>query len=219
MSTDWAFESALNLSLLMYRSLPHAGTGETPAFALFGVDVRPLCAGDWRTAPFPVEQDRLRYLLMARQELQERALARSRLLAAEYEGSRKDVRLEVGQLVLVRRRRPQDKLAPGWSLPYRVTHVNGCGTEATLCHLLTGRVRPAVHIQNCRILNLPVSPEQAEEWELLLSRAEDEDFRRKIHLSSAPSLRGETDAPEPRTLQHQSAEIIDLESDDDGQAN
>jgi hypothetical protein len=211
-SSQTDFETALHLVLLMYRSLPHLGTGETPAFALFGTDVRPLVQGDWRSLDFPAEADRLRYLLRTRDDLRLRALSRLRLLEAQLNQSRKPVRLSLGQLVLVRQRKASDKLSPVWSLPYRVTHINEDGTIGTLCSLLTGKVKSSVHVQDCRLLNPPVSPEQVEEWEKAMAVVETDQTRK--YVATAPLPGGECDVPQASISQQQSrVEVFELESD------
>jgi hypothetical protein len=214
LSSRWDFEAALNLAFLMYRAMPHTTTGETPAFALFGTDVRPLVKGDWRTVPYPAEQDRLRFLQHSREDMRQRALARANLLATRYMDERAPAKLEVGNLVLIRRVDKKDKLTPPWSLPYRVTHVNGDGTVATLVSIATGKVRHSVHVQNCRVINPPVGVEQAEEWGRLLE-ASDDTAPRKYLLSSAPLLGGETEEPKPVLAQQRAPVVIELDTDDE----
>jgi hypothetical protein len=87
------------------------------------------------------------------------------------------------------------------------------GSVATLQHLITGRVKPSVHVKDCRIINPPVSAEQVEEWEKLLGQDE-VDGSRKYFLSSAPLLRGEVDEPVPESQQRR-VEVFDLDPDDE----
>jgi transposase InsO family protein len=214
LGSDLEFETALHLVLLMYRSLPHLGTGETPAFALFGKDVRPLVQEDWRSSAFPAERDRLRYLLQFREDLRQRAISRLQMLQAQLNLDRSPVMLKLGQLVLVRRRSKSDKLEPLWSLPYRVTHTNQEGTVGTLQSLHSGKIKSSVHVQDCRVLNPPVSQEQLAEWERAIAPA-DEDFSRK-YRARASLLGGECDVPSPELLQQRnSTEIIEIHSDSD----
>jgi hypothetical protein len=112
----------------------------------------------------------------------------------------------------VRRTKKKDKLSPLWSLPYRVTHVNGDGTVATLSSIATRKIRPSVHVQNCRIINPPVNADQAEDWERQIGSSEDPP-RRKYLLASAPLLGGEDEEPRAVLSQQLSQEIISLDSD------
>jgi hypothetical protein len=122
--------------------------------------------------------------------------------------------LELGQLVLVRRRTKSDKLEPLWSLPYRVTHTNQDGTVGTLRSLHSGQIKSSVHVQDCRVLNPPVSQEQLDEWEKAIAPV-DEDFSRK-YRARASLLGGECDAPSPELLQQRSTtEVIEIQSDSD----
>jgi hypothetical protein len=127
------------------------------------------------------------------------------------------VQLKLGNLVLLRSRKRQDKLSPRWSLPHRVTHVNGDGTVATASSILTGKVRVGVHVKDCRVINPPVSLEQLQEWERLMQLEEVSPSKRRRR---APLSRGESEVPEAaRARQQSSPMIFDLTSESDSESD
>jgi hypothetical protein len=215
---DKDFVMAIHLAVYMYRSLPHLGTGETPAFALFGTDLRPARTLDWRSVPYPPESDRLKFLLSARQEIAARATMRAAQLQEKYDRERRPVQFRLGDLVIVRKV-PKDKLTPSWTLPYRVIAVDRKGTTATLRHILFDKLKSGVHISNCRFLNQPVSDEQQQAWDRLVrqelkgvpSRVRKRALSRLDDVKPLKSVRltvgGESVVPETVTVSHTDSDV------------
>jgi hypothetical protein len=207
--SDKDFLLAIHLALFSYRCLPHEGLGESPAFALFGSDLRPARTKDWRAIPHPNEADRLKFLLSMREEIVKRATLRAARLEAKFAQERSPKQFQLGDLVLVRQP-PKDKLSSQWSLPYRVVAVDNKGTTATLRHLLFDDLKPGVHVSNCRFIGEPTSMEQRAEWDRVV-RTEILDagpnMRKRVaggdwigpEKSRGLAVRGETDAPRRRT--------------------
>jgi hypothetical protein len=188
----------------MYRSVPHVGTGETPAFALFGADLRPARVKDWRSVPYPNESDRLKFLLETRKEIATRAISRAMQMKARYDTERRATQFHEGDLVLIRKP-PKDKLTPNWSFPYRVISVDRKGTTATVRHLFFEKVKSGVHVSNCRFIKEPLAEQQAGWKELVRYELEAAPTRaRKRALSAATekprktvglTVGGENDTP------------------------
>lgn len=167
--------------LFAYRSTLHFGINESPAFLLYGVDMRPPQESDWRFTRDRAEKDRLAFLSRVRLE----TMARAHWLATDkHHTGRRDWKFEVGDLVLLRipekelallaRVEGSVKLLPKWTLPHRVVQVNQDGRVAVVKNLLTGQSRDIslneVHIENARFIERPVGPIQVEEWNAVLSR-------------------------------------------------
>lgn len=169
------FFEALQLVLYSYRSRVHSTTKETPAFLTYGMDLRSPAGNDWRFAPSTPMSDRIKFLNEMRLDIQWRAFEERLHENDKRNESRKDRKFQLHELVLVRAT-PQDKLrfsyqpeahgrklAPRWSLPYRVIKVSHNRKSATVRSLLTKEDRD-VQIQDVRFVNRPSSAVQNEEW-------------------------------------------------------
>lgn len=173
------FDEALQLVLYSYRSTIHTTTGESPAFLLYGADLRAPMDNDWRFQRDISMQQRLKFLNEMRLDIQWKAYDR-RIRAAEAKNKHRiPTEFQLFQLVLVRSTEydkikyahhsndHKHKLTPKWSLPYRVITVYPGGKKALVRSLITRNER-LVHIQDVRFLEPPRSKMQREEWEQIL---------------------------------------------------
>ena len=123
-----------------YRSSIHLGVRESPAFLLYGVDMRPASWHDWRKFRAAGDRNRASYLSMIRLEIQAKAMEAQRLLEEKDNKDRLVRQFSIGDLILIRlsskakkmlaAQRGSSKIMPSWSLPYRVVQVFKGGTTA-----------------------------------------------------------------------------------------
>ena len=174
-----SFEEALQLVMMGYRATIHLSTRESPAFLLYGVDMRPAIERDWRSFRVVADRDRAQYLSLIRLEIQARAIQTQTLLEAKFQKDRIVRKFVVGDLILMRfsekewttlaKVRGSRKIIPKWSIPYRVERVYRSGSLALVKSVVTGYRRftnlREVQLQNARFLEPPQSPEQQMLWD------------------------------------------------------
>lgn len=166
-----SFEDAIALSLLAYRSVLHTTTHESPAYLLYGHDLRLAPDHDWRFTRGFATAGRAQLLSSLRLDVQWQAYQRRLTQNQKRQKDFRPATFELGQLIL----RPLDpsarlnytaafyKAAPRWSVPARVVRVLGQGQRAMVECLLTQRVHQ-VHIHDIDFIRPPVHPVQEEEW-------------------------------------------------------
>jgi hypothetical protein len=165
---------AVQLCCLAYRSQIHLALNDSPAFRLYGVDLPLPIGGDWRYGLGRHDRERVRFLNLQRLDIQSRANIIERSQAVV--GHPGPVQFLVGDLVLMRLQTRdrlaaayQDgskKLAPKWSMPYRVVRVLRNGQTALLRPLAGSTGLKEAHIQDCRFISEP-DETQKELWERL----------------------------------------------------
>lgn len=176
-----SFEEALALVLFAYRATIHSTTGDSPAFLLYGMDMRSPMENDWRFQRDKPMQERLRFLNEFRLEVQWKAhLQRIKNIEATN-CHRIPKEFQLYQLVLVRltlrdrwqyahiQGETKQKLIPKWSLPYRVWKVLSQGKSAIVRSLLSAD-QQVVHLQDVRFLEAPQLEAQREEWTEVINR-------------------------------------------------
>ncbi len=171
-------KEVLDLVMFAYRATLHHGICDSPAYLLYGVDMRPPLDVDWRFIRDTTEKDRMAFLSQVRLEI----MARAQWLPKRIGGNHRDLKFELGDLVLLRipdkelasfaRIEGSLKLVPKWTLPHRVVRVDSDGRVAKVKNLLTGVARNVsireVHIENARFIEHPSTTVQAEEWDKVL---------------------------------------------------
>jgi hypothetical protein len=178
--------SSLSLSevidhcLFAYRASLHFGINESPAFMLYGIDLRPPLEVDWRFIRNVSEKERLAYLSRVRLEI----MARAQWIASDGDKKRRrDWKFELHDLVLLRipekelamyaRVEGSIKVLPKWTIPYRVVRVDHDGRAAQVKNLLTGTLRDIsvkeVHIENVRFIERPDLGSNKIEWNKVLN--------------------------------------------------
>jgi Reverse transcriptase (RNA-dependent DNA polymerase)/RNase H-like domain found in reverse transcriptase/Integrase zinc binding domain/Integrase core domain/Aspartyl protease len=168
------FPIALQLVLWSYRAVIHSTMGESPAFLVYGMDPRPPIENDWRAIQRVPEQQRVRFLNNLRNDIYTRAL--QRLTYRNMEVNRRDVLVEEGTLVLVRRQpteiRAQSiaeqvapKLSERWGLPGRVMKRYGQSNRYLVRDLLSAKERE-VHITDLRCIEEPKDEVQRRQWDV-----------------------------------------------------
>ena len=174
-----SFEEAIGLILMGYCSSIHLSTRESPAFLLYGVDMRPAIERDWRSFRLVSGRDRAKYLSLIRLEIQAKAAQAQKLLEDKFQQDRLVKEFHVGDLILMRysekewltlaRSRGSRKIVPKWSIPYRVERVYQSGTVALVRSVVTGYRRftnvREVQLQNARFIDSPQSAEQQRLWD------------------------------------------------------
>ena len=180
-----SFEEALCLILMGYRATIHLSTRESPAFLLYGVDMRPAVERDWRSFRAVADRDRALYLSLIRLDIQAKALQAQQLLEEKFQKDRLVREFRVGDLVLMRysekewvtlsRMYGSRKIVPKWSIPYRVERVYRSGTVALLRSVVSGFRRFAtmreVQLQNARFIEPPGSEEMQRLWDSAIKGA------------------------------------------------
>lgn len=156
----------LSLALWAYRSLPHESTGDTPSYLMMGFDV---------TLPYEIQTDdvcyannmeRLQALFATRQMVEEYMETKRELYEDALNRGRRDVKFEVGNLVMARNhRRFPAKLEGRWSFPCRVLQVSSDGRCATVRSLSSGVVAD-LHIEDAKFIQPPTTVQQELQWEL-----------------------------------------------------
>lgn len=168
------FATALQIIMWSYRTVLHSTTRESPAFLVYGMDLRPPYHQDWRFSP-PSERERIRFLNMMREDIRYQAFQR-----AQHDNLLKNARrlprhIEEGQLVLSRMT-PSDmrisstmkgrplKMQPSWSLPGRIVKVYPGGQKGVIRDILSGKTKD-VHISDIRPIDPPQDARQRALWE------------------------------------------------------
>lgn len=179
--TQLSLPEVIDYCLFAYRASLHHGINESPAFMLYGCDLRPPLESDWRFVRNVSEKERLAYLSRVRLEI----MARAQWLATKGDKKRRrDWKFELHDLVLLRipdkelnmyaRVEGSIKVVPKWTVPYRVIHVSHDGRAAKVRSLLTGVSRNVntkeVHIENARFVERPTSINQQQEWAQVLKQ-------------------------------------------------
>lgn len=171
------FNEALQLVAMAYRCTPHATIGDSPAFLTYGVDLLPPTSNDWRFARSTGERDRINFLNLLRIDIQFQAYRKRVKDNIKGNQKRNDVKFELCNLVLCREGKRREsyvdfpsgkKLAPVWSLPFRVVKVMSDGKAAFVRSLLSPEIRH-VHIQNVRFITPPDCQEMKNVWDDHLS--------------------------------------------------
>ena len=165
-------EEAVSWALMCYRSLPHQGIDDSPAFLTHGRDFRfkpdPGITSGWRK--HQPHKSRQSILLEIRAELLRRNAYR---LKHNKDRKLETPVLEVGQIVLIQLAETQwvvlskligtRKLMPKWSLPMRVLHISGNGNTVIFDVLISGYTTQ-VHADRCRLIDPPATQAMREEW-------------------------------------------------------
>lgn len=169
------FPTVLQLILWSYRIVVHSTTRETPAFLVYGLDLRPPFVQDWRFDSTGQEKDRINFLNIMREDIQYQAYQR-RLRENEKNNIKRCLpELKQHQLVLLRSTDKErqfaatsqnqvTKLVPRWSLPYRIIRVYPGGQRVLVRNLLTRHTRDA-HISDIRLIEKPMDDVQQLVWE------------------------------------------------------
>jgi len=225
------FDEALAMALFAYRCTLHLTTGNSPAYLLYGFDPRLPRDVDWRIEPQVEQRERFKFLSTLRLDVQLRA-HHTRFTANEHRNQgRRDVRFEVGQLVLVEALPTEArahwsssyKMVPKWSLPARVERVLSQGKAAVVRDLLTSKCRE-VHLQHIRFILPPEIPLQRQEWSRALKAEAMTMFDPKVRQSKLQQFFEALDQPQlvkdsrkrPRLGSESEGaheEIIELDSD------
>lgn len=204
------FRTALQLALWSYRVVLHSTTRESPAFLVYGMDLRPPFEQDWRFASNQQEKDRIKFLNMMREDIQFQAYQR-RL----HDNISKNVRrispaIEEGQLVLVRsslserqqaatRQDQCLKLVPRWSLPCRILKVYPGKTRFMIRNLMTGYIRNA-HITDVRLIEKPQDDQQRAIWNKEISDVYDSMFDPSGRQKQLVEFWDEVDHPQKKMV-------------------
>lgn len=200
------FALALQLILWSYRIVIHSTTRETPAFLVYGLDLRPPYSQDWRFDSSQDEKNRISFLNLMREDIQFQAYQRCLDQNATKNTSRIQIDLKENQLVLIRsttRERQMaatfqgqaSKLVPRWSLPYRVLHVYPGGQRALVRNLLTKYTRDA-HITDIRLIEKPLDEYQRTLWEKEVEDTVNSMFDPKIRQGTLRHFWEEVDYPQ-----------------------
>ena len=182
-------KDALPLALYRYRTLIHTSTHESPAFMLYGCDMRPIQPFDWRFREPSDHDSRIQYLSQVRKDILDQAL-RLRMYKMSEEVKQP---LKIGELVLapassyeVQRHQVQTKtslkLIPKWTLPARVIQTFPVNQRAIIKYLLTGVTRE-VHIIDLRVIKPPIDIHQRKEWGAQLSKVLHPDHRSEFETT------------------------------------
>ena len=169
------FSTALQLALWSYRIVIHSTTKETPAFLVYGIDLRPPYPQDWRFDSAPNEKDRIFFLNMMREDIQYQAYQQRLKENSIKNLGRFSMDIQENQLVLLKatpkerhsaatRYSQAIKLVPRWSLPYRVLRVYPGGQRLLVRNLITKYTRDA-HITDVRLIERPKDNFQRNLWE------------------------------------------------------
>jgi len=206
-----SFHEALDLVLYSYRATLHSTTGESPAFLVYGVDLRPPMSNDWRFQRNVTVQERLKFLNEMRLDIQLQAYEK-RLHANEKRNKyRAPSEFQLYQLILVRATdhdrlkyahysgEYKHKLIPKWSLPHRVITVYPGKKKALVRSLLT-RDERLVHIQDVRFLQPPQSLLQREEWERVVLQDINSMFDPQVRREKLEQFWEAIDYPQLQTL-------------------
>jgi hypothetical protein len=176
-----SFNTALQLALWSYRVTIHNTTGESPAFLVYGMDLRPPFSQDWRFAATEPDKIRINFLNRMREDIQFTAYQKRLHMNLSKNKKRIPMNIEENQLVLVRstpNERQQAatyssqavKLVPKWSLPCRVLKVYPGGARLLVRNQLSGQIRD-VHITDVRLIERPQDEQQRAIWEKALSHS------------------------------------------------
>jgi len=179
-----SINEALSLILMGYRSTIHLGINETPAFMVYGTDLRPPIENDWRLVRTQKEQDRLRYLSLIRLEIMNRVNIKNKLMEEKFQERRHPKKFKIGDLILLPMKRLETphmirhedsrKVRPKWSLPYRVIRINEDGKSATVRNCVSFVPRQVklldVSIQHARFINRPLTTDQQKIWNQLIEK-------------------------------------------------
>ena len=164
------FQEALQLALYSYRVTLHTGTGESPAFLLYGRDLRPPQDCDWRFIAESSTKERIQFVNDLRRDIFKRAyeLRNFKIRKLSPTSLKKD------DLVLIRfnqreryihalRDKSGQKLLPKNSLPGRVETISENGQRVIVRSLLSGRLK-LCHVSDIIKVNLPVDYNQQLLW-------------------------------------------------------
>jgi transposase InsO family protein len=232
-----SIEEAVALTLLVYRTLPHTATGESPAFLTHGTNLlinnTDYVMTDNRLNP--IEQNRLLTLATLRHELIRRYWY-LRMIAERESNEDMRAKFALGELVIFRLTDTQQntlakklgispKLQSSWSLPMRVLQVNSTATTATV-QCITSGYTTQVHILRTKKIKEPLTEKMKTEWTKIFD-SESDGFKemsskfRHLEEQFSPSLDLEAKelgardvASELPDLDAQGKEVI-LDSSDD----
>ena len=175
LSGKLSFPSVLQLILWSYRIVVHSTTKETPAFLLYGLDLRPPRVQDWRFDSPAEDKNRISFLNFMREDIQYQAYARRLRENENKNRDRTPIVLRENQLVLVRatpkerqaaatNQEQAAKLVPRWSLPCRILRVYPGGQRALIRNILSKTTRD-VHISDIRLIDKPMDNMEKIVWE------------------------------------------------------
>lgn len=196
-------DEIIQLTLLGYRSSFHLSTRETPAYLTFGIDLRPPRASLFRRNN-PKDTERIQILNDIREAVVQNAYLRKIREQIKKQGSRIEVQLQVGDLVLLPIERAEAafhtishkgrKFMPKYTMPYRVLQVlnKSQGVKCKNLVPVTGIGLPGVcevreaSIQDIRKIYRPLTQRQLLDWkEVLKSYLEEfplsNDIREKLY--------------------------------------
>lgn len=168
------FATALQMILWSYRTVLHSTTRESPAFLVYGMDLRPPYQQDWRFSA-PSERQRIQFLNMMREDICYQAFQRCQHNNLLKNAKRLPRQIKGGELVLSRlspndvrsmstlKGRPP-KMQPSWSLPGRIVKVYPGGQRGVIKDLLSGKTKD-VHISDIRLVDPPQDARQRALWE------------------------------------------------------
>jgi len=206
-TSNISFAEALDLVLYSYRSTIHLTTGDSPAFLVYGVDLRPPADNDWRFQRNITMQERLKFLNQLRLNIQFQAFDRRVRENEVRDKGRVPSEFVLGQLILIRASDydrtkyahysgdHKHKLIPKWSLPNRVIHVYPNGRKALARDLLI-RTERLVHIQDVRFIQPPKSSLQREEWDQVIMKDISSMFDPKVRLEMLSQFWEEVESPQ-----------------------
>jgi hypothetical protein len=164
-----SFDEVLQLILFGYRTSFHSTTQDTPAYLALGIDPNPPVASLY-TRCQPVHQERIQVLNTIREDIIQKAYIRHIQQFKENQRYRSTNPLQVGELVLLPIDRAEAvvhavnfhgrKVAPKYSMPYRVIRVFNQGRSAqcrNLCPISAScSDLREVSIQNLRRILPPI---------------------------------------------------------------
>lgn len=167
-----SFRDALSLVLWAYRATPHTTTLQSPAYLLYGQEMRPPQMGDWRFYEEAPEEERIAFIQALRVEIQYKVHQVAERRREKKNEKRVAAEFRLGEVILVREtplaaldNMPSYyKAVPRWSTPYRVVRVFSPPVTAVALNLLTGKHR-MVHVQDAKEILPPVDQQQQAEWE------------------------------------------------------